>query len=162
MLIRRLRFWLPVISTTMLVGSLAVLAWSVLAPCRLNVSSAARTRRPSAATLPTGEPNQLSLESFKPLLQRRFQAPLYDPPPKEAAPVVKKVAPPPPVKLLATMPETGGGHAMFSDPKGSIRIWAAGDRITVGSSAAEIVEIADDHVVLRHEERLVTLKLSKE
>jgi len=51
---------------------------------------------------------------------------------------------------------------MFSDPKGVIVVKAVGDRITGGSSPAEIVEIAGDHVVLRYDQRLITLKLGKE
>jgi len=165
--IRRLRFWLPVISLAMLGGSLAVLAWSLLAPCQVNVSAAVPAPRPGPATSAAGyplagRPNRLTPESFQPLFARRFQAPLYDPPPKTPAPVVKQVAPPPPVKLLATMPEPGGGHAMFSDPKGAVVVRAVGDRITGGSSPAEIVEIAGDHVVLRYDQRLITLKLGKE
>ncbi len=162
MQIRRLRFWLPVVSTALLAGSAAVVAWAVLAPCRVEVSAVGPGRRAVAASTPTDRTNRLAMEDFQPLFGRRFQAPLYDPPPKKPAPVVKKVAPPPPMKLVGTMPEPGGGYAMFSGPKRKTLIRTVGDQIPGGSSPAEIVEIAHDHVVLRYEERLITLKLSKE
>ena len=98
MFILRLRLWLPVVSMAVFAGSLTVLAWSVLAPFRVDVSSAVPVRRPGAAPALADQPNELTLENFEPLFRRRFQAPLYDPPPKKPAPVVKQAAPPPPVK----------------------------------------------------------------
>jgi len=143
-------------------GSLAMLAWSVLAPCQVSVPSASRTGDPTIELAPAEKTEKLSLATFEPLFRRRFQAPLYDPPPEKPQPLVKEVAPPPPVKLLATMLEPGGGHAMFSDRNGTILIKSVGDEISGGDSRAELTEIAYDHVVLRHEERLITLKLTKE
>ena len=42
MFMRRLRFWLPLLSLAMLAGSLAVLAFSITTPCQVRVSLADR------------------------------------------------------------------------------------------------------------------------
>jgi hypothetical protein len=160
MFIFRLRLWLPLLSAAMLLGSVAVFVWSITASCRVELEGA--RLKPAAEKRSAGEDKaKLTLEDFGPLVSRHLQAPLFDPPPKKAAPVVKKEPPPPPVKLLATMPEPGGGCAMLSDADGTTLIKSLGDRITGGGTTVELVEIASDHIVLRQEDRLITLKLPK-
>ena len=162
MSIHRLRLWLPILAVAMLACSFALLAWAVLAPSEVNNR---QVRTSPRRNVELGAPDQAdapSWKDFEPLFGRRFQRPLFDPPPEAPPAPVVKVTPPPPVKLVATMPEPDGGHAMFSDPRGAILIKSVGDEITGGDTPAVVTEIAEDHVVLRHEGRLVTLKLNPE
>ena len=160
MFVFRLRLWLPLLSAAMLVGSVVAIVWSIAAPCRVELDGA--RRKSAGEKRSTSEAKaKLKLDDFEPLVSRHLQAPLYDPPPKKPPPVVKKELPPPPVKLLATMPEPGGGSAMLSDADGTTLFKSVGDRITGGGTTVELVEIASDHIVLRQEDRLITLKLPK-
>ena len=159
MTVFRLRRWLLPLSIVTLLVSAAVLAWSTVATCPAEVAEA--TARPAALTGRRSDDTRmkLSLKDFEPLLAGRLQAPLFDPPPPAPAPEVKKELPPPPVKLLATMPEPGGGYAMFSDAVGNTLVKSLGGEILSGGVKLELVEVAGDHVVVRQQERLITLKL---
>lgn len=162
MLIHRLRFWLPALSMAMLACSAAVVTWAVLAPCQVAIESPAPSRPRTPENTASDQLETVSLDDFEPLFDRRFQRPLFDPPPPEAPPPKKKVIPPPPVKLVATMPEPGGGRAMFSDESGKIIIRGLGDQVKGAGTQAEVTEITADQVVLHHQGKDVTLKLSGE
>jgi len=96
------------------------------------------------------------------LARRQFQRPLFDPPPPPPPVVEKKPPPTVSVKLLATMPEPGGGQAMFADSQGAIVIKSLGEDVAASSGRAQLTEIANDHVLFRCEETVITLKLGKE
>lgn len=149
---------LSVGTALLLAGSLGALIASIVLPCAIPMGTRAK---------PSGNPSQLpsspdaamlSLSSFEDVMSRRLQAPLYDPPPK-AAPPPKAVQrkPPPQVRLLATMIEPGLRQAMFSDPRGNILIRKVGQQVSDQSTSAELVEISDNKVVLRHGDQLVTM-----
>ena len=161
MVVLRFRLCLALLSAAMLLCSLAVLAWSLAVPCQVELAVPGAKRVAGAPSAASEARARLSLEDFAPLLVRRLQAPLFDPPPKKPAAVVKNELPPPPLKLLATMPEPGGGCAMFADASGGTLVKSLGDQIAGGGVAIEVVEIANDHVVVRQEKRLITLKLTQ-
>ena len=91
----------------------------------------------------------------------RFQRPLYDPPVEEPVPEVKKETPPPPILIIATMPEPGGGHAMIQDDNGGVSVLPIGAIISAGGTNATLVKVYNDRVELRHEGRVITMKLKK-
>lgn len=160
MFIVRLRFWLPLMSVTMFLGSAAVLAWSVVASRHVEIGTAAKARTAIEKKDVSQSKTPPSLKEFEPFLTQRFQGPLFDLPPPKPAPAAKKETPPPPIKLLATMPEPGGGCAMLSDASGATLVKSVGDQILGGAVSIVLVEVASDHVVVRQEEQRITLKLS--
>ena len=144
--------------------ALAAVAWAVLAPCQISGSGdpspTVSTKHPSAA--PAAPVKELSAEKRQALVQRRFQRPLFDPPPPPPPVVEKKPPPTVTLKLLATMPEPGGGQAMFLDAQGSMILKSVGDDVPASSGRATLTEIANDHVLLRCQDTVITLKLGKE
>lgn len=144
----------------LLLCSAACLIWAVVAPLRVAVPSASGAGRP-ASRLPEDDVTQSSAAElpWDELLARRFQQPLHDPPPDVPAPVVLEEPPPPPLELLATMPETGGGHAMIRDEQGKMFVLSLGATVTAGNVSAEIVAVRDDSIDLRQGERVMTVKL---
>jgi hypothetical protein len=141
-------------------GGISVLAWSILVPPTANdldgksIKSGPRNSEPRSL-------QRLSKDDFAAVVDRKYQAPLFDPPPAPPP------APPPPkpkptlsVKLIATMVEPTGNQAMFSDPKGSIQIVGIGSQIASSGAPGEIMEIESNRVVVKLEEELLTLQLS--
>lgn len=164
-MIPRLRWILPLISLAMLVASAAALAWAVLAPCQVFCpeTSSAKTPLPKAAkeVLSSGSAQEVAGPTVQALARRQFQRPLFDPPPPPP-PVVKPPPPPTvPFTLLATMPESGGGQAMFTDSQGAIVIKSLGEEVPASSGRARLTEITNDHVLFRCEETVITLELGK-
>lgn len=160
MVVARFRKYLSLLTAVVFLSALATLAWSMSAPCQVEVAGPG-VRPVGAKPVAPQTAVRLAFGDFEVLLSRRLQAPLFDPPPQKAPALVKKELPPPPVKLLATMPEPGGGCAMFSDTGGGTLVKSRGDQITGGGAPVELVEIADDHVVVRQATRLITMKLPR-
>lgn len=161
MSVRRTRFVLRLSASFMLAASAALVAWAVTAPIKLPDSPATTGPAPTRNRITVDESTRLNPGQFEAVFERQFRRPLFDPPPEEPAPVVETPPTPPPVRLVATMPEPGGGHAMLADAKGSISVRGIGQEMRAGDSSVVIKEVSSDAVVLLYEDRLVTLTLGK-
>jgi len=161
MRLQRLRIGLYGATAVILAVSVGLLLWALLAPCVPRTATTEQVAGRSATSSPQGLSETPPLESFEPLFERRFRQPLYDPPPPEPPPVVKKKPPLPPIQLEATMIEASGNRAMFSSPREGMLVRGVGETIQAGETSVEIVEIAENEVVLRHAGELVTLKLNR-
>lgn len=110
-------------------------------------------RKTSVATPMLPSPEELQRVWSRPLRQ-----PLFDPPP--AAPVVVKTTPPPlPAKLLGTIEESGQSKALFAMKGGSMEIRGVGEKLGEDASAAEIVSIEQERVVVKYHGQSITLTL---
>ncbi len=160
MSVRHIRFMLRLAAMLLLAASVAVGVWAATAPVQLLDHPTDTPQAPARAQART-EPSQSDPNEYEAVFERRFRRLLYDPPPKEPEPVVEAPPTPPPVRLVATMPEPGGGHVMLADTSGAVLVRALGQTVTAAGSSVVIKEISSDKVVLLHEERLVTLTLGK-
>jgi type II secretory pathway component PulC len=158
---RKARFWLVSLGVVCCMIAALSLAWGM--------------RRPVVATLepqdiiPTiRNGNQQPVSSAAARIDenaevwgRPYRRPLEDAPPVVSQPVVAPVkAPPLNLKLMGTILEPGRERAIFSTAKGVSVLRKVGE--TVGdTSAAEVVQIARDQVVVRYNGELVTLVLQK-
>ncbi len=158
MSVRRVRFLLRLSAALMLTVSAALITWAITAPILLPEASPAATR-PDKQQQTESDTAVADLNESEAIFERQFRRPLFDPPPKEPERVVEKPPTPPPVRLVATMPEPGGGHAMLADTKGTISVRGIGQEMLAGGSSVVVKEIASDKVVLLFENRLVTLTL---
>ena len=145
----------------MLLVAVAVVVLAIATPYRVDPQESTADRRDTKQAQSAEKAVNLSMKDFEPFLAKRHQGPLFDPPPPAPPVVVKKETPPPPLKLLATMPEPNGGCAMFSDAAGASLVKSVGDQIVSGGVMVTLVEIANDHVVVRQEDRTITLKLTQ-
>jgi hypothetical protein len=159
MSVRQIRFLFRLSAGLLLALSAALVTWAIVAPVQLPDTSTATPRQaahePIVNEVAGNGPNESEA-----VFERQFRRPLFDPPPKTPEPVVEKPPTPPPVRLVATMPEPGGGHAMLADMKGAISVRRVGQEMIAGGSSVVIKEVASDKVVLLFENRLVTLTLS--
>jgi hypothetical protein len=142
----------------MFVGAVALLGWAMFYPCRVGESIRAPQRHPRKSIDEARAHSAPTKASFAEVLNREYQAPLYDPPPLPTITVQEKKVAPPPVTLLGTFLESGGNQAMFTDSSGAMQICKIGESVEGAGTFAEIVTIEPGRVVLRHEGQLITLE----
>jgi len=160
MSIRRLKTVLRTAAFALWLATLSLVGWSVWEPVDVAIPE---DHQPNAQKRLVKDkengPSRPALSQFKPLWKKRLRLPLYDPPPPK--PKVVKVKPPPPLKtkLLGTMIEPGNSRAMLSTPRGAVELKGVGDVIDTETPPAKVVTIEPNRVVVRRNDRLITLEI---
>lgn len=162
--VRRTKFLLWTAAWLLGAAGAAAIGWGVLAPYDVGVAPApagggTSRRGPAPATRPSLPP----LEEFEAAWAVNLRRPLRDAPAalspalagatRQTAPP----APPPSFKLAGTVVEPGRSVALLQTTEGRVELKSVGERM----GAAEILEIAIDRVVIRHNGQPHTLKLDK-
>ncbi|MCA9264568.1 MAG: hypothetical protein KDA60_11990 [Planctomycetales bacterium] len=157
--LRTQKLLLAFLAFGMVLASMLLLYWGAIEPFSVATSRDLRSTRTQAHDRAPYIPP--TLDDFGPALELKLQRPLYDPPPPEPPPPPpKRRIPPPRVTLLGTMLERGAEQAILRMPDGSTSFKSIGDTIPGESNtSAVITEIKERHIMLRHEDELVTIPL---
>lgn len=153
--LRRIKFYLASGSLVLLLLSVAVLAWGILAPTRdLSPAQPPPSVTPRSMT-DNGSDALPPLDEFTLLCQRKLQSPLYDPPPE---PVAVEEAPPEPVRLpplqitlLGTIVEPDRTVAMFATQGGHIELTRIGQTVSNAPNGPKVIDITADEVVVEYD-----------
>lgn len=162
--VRRTKFLLWTAAWLLSAAGAAVIGWGIFTPYDAGVAAApagdgTSRRSPAPATRPSFPP----LEEFEAAWAVNLRGPLRDvpaaPSPASAAltGLVATPVAPPAFKLAGTVVEPGRSVAMLQTAEGRVELKSVGERM----GTAEILEIAIDRVVVRHNGQPLTLKLDK-
>lgn len=111
---------------------------------------------------PASEPAEAQDFDFSCYSRWRLQRPLFDPPPAPEAPQEPPPQlPPPNLKLYSIAVADGAPYrATFTDPTGAYLNRRIGESISDQRTTSVVEEIAIDHVLLRHENRVIRLSFN--
>lgn len=119
--------------------------------------TSSRTSKP-IKQLSTSPPwNHPASTEFQKVATKKLRRPLFDAPPP--TPAAKKRPAPLALKLIGSIIEPGNSMVILQSPDKKTHFKAKGDRLTVGSSEVEIVEIAENQATLRRGEESIVLNV---
>lgn len=150
------KFLLHAVGVVGVLLGVALWPWTLAHP--ISPDGDARPTEHLTAAQPTATGVQLpDAAALRRVWGRPLRGPLYDPPPAVAA--AKKFVPPPmPVQLTGMIVEPDQSLAIFRDRSGKVEFCNVGQKI----GEVEVLEITEDHVVVRYYGESVTMTLDKE
>ena len=123
------------------------------------IASPKPKKRREVKAQPKSDRPKIPTDTLMSAAKRPLQRQLFDPPPKPVKPKPVVHIPPPKVKLLMVL-MGDPSRAMFRDSAGKCIYKKVGEDIKDRNSSAKLVEIHEDHVVLSHNEKLLTVSMN--